>query len=59
MGQEIGWYLRFSRGGQVEVLVNPSALGQLENQLHIVPGWRMSTEEQDGNLRALFTRTPF
>lgn len=53
---EIGWYLRFTKGATVEALVDAGSLGQLENQLRIVSGWELDTEERGEHLRAVFTR---
>ena len=54
---EVGWYLRFSTTGKVEVLADHKALPQLEGQLHVLPEWRMAVSDQGTHIRATFTRT--
>ncbi|MFP4169286.1 MAG: hypothetical protein ACLFSY_10665 [Desulfonatronovibrionaceae bacterium] len=56
MGQEVSWYLRFTRGNSLEVLAAPGALSQLKNTLHLEPQWDLEIEEYEGHIRALFTR---
>jgi len=53
---EIGWYLRFSRAGELEFLVAPTARPVLDDQLATVSGWRLTVAAEDAFLRALFTR---
>lgn len=53
---EIGWYLRFTRDGAIEALIDPAQLGQIEHALYIVPEWSLETFEENGHLRILLSR---
>lgn len=54
---EVGWYLRFSTTGKVEVLADHKSLPQLEGQLHVLPEWDMQVRDQGDHILASFTRT--
>ncbi|MEF2145524.1 MAG: hypothetical protein V3573_08770 [Desulfovibrionaceae bacterium] len=53
---EIGWYLRFTRDGDIEALIDEAQLGQIEHALHIVPEWEMESFKEDGHLRIRLRR---
>ena len=53
---EVGWYLRFPRGGRIIALVDAQTVPQLEHQLHIVSGWAMETKALNGHVQATFTQ---
>ncbi len=55
---EVGWYLRFPRGGRLVALVDKNALPQLENQLLTVSGWEMRIEEFADHIQAEFFLKP-
>jgi len=56
LGLEIGWYLRLSRARVLEFLVPPLARPTLDDQVMTVSGWQLTVTEEDGCLRAVFTR---
>ena len=53
---EIGWYLRLSRARELEFLVAPGARGVLEDQLATVSGWLLEVADEEGFLRARYSR---
>jgi hypothetical protein len=53
---EVGWYLRFTRDGAIEALIDEAQLAQIEHALHIVPEWTFETFRENGHLRVLLSR---
>lgn len=53
---EIGWYLRFTRDGAIEALIDAAQLEQIEYQLHILPEWSLESFEEGDHLRVLLQR---
>lgn len=56
MGQEVGWYLRLSRASRVEALVNSDLAESMRDQRATCPSWALELREEEGALRAVFTR---
>ncbi|WP_028574823.1 hypothetical protein [Desulfonatronovibrio hydrogenovorans] len=52
----MGWHLRFSKGNNVRVLALKESRGQLENVLHLHPGWKLTVSEKNDHIEADFTR---
>lgn len=53
---EVGWYLRFAKTDQVEVLVSLKGEAQVRHEVHIFPDWSFEFENRDDHVLAVMTR---
>jgi len=58
VGQEVGWHLRFTRAGTLEILVRPALAEALREEALVSGDWDLEVRPSGDAVLGVFTRKP-